>query len=60
MEYFLELVKKRQSLKKDRKMKKIYVLLAFVLLLGACGLTKEDLGMARSKPDETQVSARDK
>lgn len=33
-------------------MKKVYALLALVLLLGACGLTKEDLGMARSKPDE--------
>lgn len=39
-------------------MKKVYILLACVLLLGACGLTKEDLGMARSVPDESKVSKR--
>lgn len=39
-------------------MKKVFVSLVFVLLLGACGLTKEDLGMARSKPDETKVVAK--
>ena len=32
--------------------------MVIVLLLGACGLTKEDLGMARSKPDETKVMKR--
>ena len=36
-------------------MKKICFILAVIVLLSACGLTKEDLGMARSKPDETQV-----
>ncbi len=41
-------------------MKKTYILLAVLLLLGACGLTKKDLGMTRSKPDESQVSAREK
>lgn len=40
-------------------MKKLSVLLAVVVLLTACGLTKEDLGMARSKPDETKVQKRD-
>lgn len=40
-------------------MKKIYILLTVVLFLGACGLTKEDLGMARSKPDESKVSKRE-
>ncbi len=39
-------------------MKKVYTLLALVLLLSSCGLTKEDLGMARSVPDESQVSRR--
>lgn len=39
-------------------MKKIYILLTFVMLLSACGLTKEDLGMTHSKPDESQVSRR--
>ncbi len=39
-------------------MKKIYILMAAVLFLGACGLTKEDLGMARSVPDESKVSKR--
>ena len=39
-------------------MKKVYILLAVILLLGACGLTKEDLGMTRSVPDETKVSKR--
>lgn len=39
-------------------MRKICVILAVVMMLGACGLTKEDLGMAKSKPDETQVVAK--
>ncbi len=39
-------------------MKKFSILMVIVLLLGACGLTKEDLGMARSKPDETKVMKR--
>ena len=41
-------------------MKKVCVLLAMVMFLGACGLTKEDLGMARSKPDETKVVSKKK
>lgn len=40
-------------------MKKIFIVFAAVLFLSCCGLTKEDLGMAKSKPDETQVSKRD-
>lgn len=39
-------------------MKKVYIVLMAVLFLSACGLTREKLGMARSKPDETQVSKR--
>lgn len=39
-------------------MKKVLFLLVTVMFLGACGLTKEDLGMARSKPDETKVVAK--
>lgn len=39
-------------------MKKMFILFAMVLMLVGCGLTKEDLGMARSKPDESQVQAR--
>lgn len=41
-------------------MKKVYILLALVMLVCSCGLTKEDLGMARSKPDESQVATRAK
>lgn len=40
-------------------MKKISVLMVLVLMLTGCGLTKEDLGMARSKPDETKVVKRE-
>jgi len=29
-----------------------------VLFFCSCGLTREDLGMTRSKPDETQVETR--
>ncbi len=39
-------------------MKKVLCLLFVVLMVSACGLTKEDLGMARSKPDESQVVAK--
>lgn len=39
-------------------MKKMIILLAAVMMFSACGMTKEDLGMARSKPDESQVSSR--
>ncbi len=39
-------------------MKKAFILMAAALFLASCGLTKEDLGMAKSKPDETQVSRR--
>jgi hypothetical protein len=41
-------------------MKKICVLLISVILLGACGLTREDLGMTRSVPDETKVVKKNK
>lgn len=40
-------------------MKKFSILMALVVLLCSCGLTKEDLGMARSKPDETRVVKRE-
>jgi hypothetical protein len=36
-------------------MRKILVLLVAVCFIASCGLTKEKLGMARSKPDETKV-----
>lgn len=39
-------------------MKKMLILFAAVLFFSACGMTKEDLGMARSKPDESQVKTR--
>ncbi len=32
--------------------------LGIIAGLSSCGLTKEDLGMAKSRPDETQVSRR--
>jgi uncharacterized lipoprotein len=41
-------------------MKKVLCLLICVMVLAGCGLTKEDLGMARSKPDETKVIAKKK
>ena len=41
-------------------MKKVYILLVAVTLLSACGVTREDLGMAASKPDESQVTTRQK
>ena len=41
-------------------MKKVVWLLIMILFVSACGLTKEDLGMARSKPDETKVVAKKK
>ena len=45
---------------KVNKMKKILVVFIFMAVLGACSLTKEDLGMARSKPDETKVEPKRK
>lgn len=33
-------------------MRKLVVVLAVVLLLGACGWTREKLGMARKTPDD--------
>lgn len=41
-------------------MKKAYMVLLSALLLCSCGLKKEDLGMARAKPDETKVTARER
>jgi len=41
-------------------MKRILIVFIFMAMLGACGLTKEDLGMARSKPDETKVEPKRK
>ena len=40
-------------------MKKCCLLLLLVAMISGCGLTKEDLGMARSKPDETKVTTRE-
>lgn len=36
-------------------MRRILVVLVAVLFIASCGLTKEKLGMAGSKPDETKV-----
>ncbi len=36
----------------------VVLVLGIIAGLSSCGLTKEDLGMAKSKPDETQVSRR--
>ena len=41
-------------------MKKLAMLLVIMGMLGGCGLTKKDLGMARETPDETQVSRRER
>ena len=41
-------------------MRKVLIVFIFTAMLGACGLTKEDLGMARSKPDETKVEPKRK
>lgn len=41
-------------------MRKICVLFVLAMVLSGCGLTKKDLGMARSTPDENQVSRREK
>ena len=40
-------------------MKKICLLFLLAAMVSGCGLTKEDLGMARSKPDETKVMKRE-
>ena len=36
-------------------MRRVLVLLLAICFVASCGLTKEKLGMARSKPDETKV-----
>lgn len=36
-------------------MRRLLVLLLAVSFIASCGLTKEKLGMAGSKPDETKV-----
>ncbi len=36
-------------------MRKLLVLLVAISFIASCGLTKEKLGMAGSKPDETKV-----
>ena len=36
-------------------MRRVLVLLLAICFIASCGLTKEKLGMARSKPDETKV-----
>ncbi len=41
-------------------MRKVFILFVAMLFLSCCGLTKKDLGMARSTPDETQVAKRDR
>lgn len=39
-------------------MKKIAIIFSALILLSACGLTREKLGMAKSVPDESQVTRR--
>lgn len=39
-------------------MNKIIAVLSMVLILGACGMTKEKLGLGKNIPDETMVSTR--
>ncbi len=41
-------------------MKKMFIILMLIMFVSACNMTKEDLGMARSKPDESKVSSRAK
>ncbi len=41
-----------------KKLLFVVFVLGIIAGLSSCGLTKEDLGMAKSKPDETQVSRR--
>lgn len=41
-----------------KKLLLVGFVLGMIFGLSSCGLTKEDLGMAKSKPDETQVSRR--
>ena len=41
-------------------MRKICVLMILAALLTGCGLTKQDLGMARTTPDESKVQSRAK
>lgn len=41
-------------------MRKLFYLFFVVIMLGACGLTREDLGMTRSVPDETKVVRKNK
>jgi len=41
-------------------MKRIFILLAMVMLFSACGLTKEKLGMKRSTPDDGYVARKER
>ena len=41
-------------------MKKIFILMCAVLLLGACGLTKKNLGMAKSTPDDGNMARKER
>lgn len=41
-------------------MKKVCLLFMAIIVLAGCGLTKEDLGMARPTPDESKVQSRAK
>ena len=40
-------------------MKKVCLLFVVAVMLSGCGLTKKDLGMARTTPDETKIQTRD-
>lgn len=39
-------------------MKKLFILICVCFMLNACGLTKKDLGLQKSIPDETKVETR--
>ena len=41
-------------------MRKICILLCTVLLLGACSLTKKDLGMAKTTPDDGNTARKER
>lgn len=45
-------------LQREDKMKKLFILICVCFMLNACGLTKKDLGLQKSIPDETKVETR--
>ena len=44
--------------RKEQNMNKTIGVLIIMLALGACGITKEKLGLGKNVPDETMVSTR--